>query len=487
VTFDLTTIAVFAIGAIAYSILLPSWLRGWALMVASVLVIYWLQPVLNIRRIDFVLPTATIALTVAGWWFTRKPDDEEQAATLREDRITFGLIFAMVVGVAALRYLEPQYRLTSRPPDPLYVGLALLIVVAVVGPGWMLLRRRLGNTLLTAAILLIVAIFAIIKTEPLTVEFARFLRDQTGMLTRLASAGDIEWIGFSYVAFRLIHTFRDRQSGKLPALSLREYLTYAIFFPAFTAGPIDRAERFVKDYRALPDLRGLAAPRYTEGAARIATGIFKKFVIADTLALGMALNATNAAQADSALFTWVLLYGYALRLFFDFSGYSDIAIGIGILFGIKLPENFDRPYTRNNLAAFWQSWHITLSNWARFYVFSPVSRFMLTRKRKPSPVVVVLVCQTATMVTIGLWHGVTLNFVIWGLWHGAGLFVHKLWSDRTRKWFISLRDKPDQKRAWTAAGWFITFHYVTLGWVWFALPEVSQSVDVFGKLIGIGL
>jgi alginate O-acetyltransferase complex protein AlgI len=200
----------------------------------------------------------------------------------------------------------------------------------------------------------------------------------------------------------------------------------------------------------------------------------------------LALNANNAAQITDAGGAWVLLYAYAFRLFFDFSGYSDIAIGIGYLFGIFLPENFDRPYLKPNIAAFWQSWHITLSNWVRFYVFSPLSRFLLTRKPRPSPLLVVFAAQIATMLTIGLWHGVTWGFAIWGLWHGAGLFIHKIWSDRTRKWYISLREKPRMKQAWTLVGVVLTFQFVTVGWVWFALPDVGTAWRVFRLLFGMG-
>ena len=285
----------------------------------------------------------------------------------------------------------------------------------------------------------------------------------------------------------MIHTLRDRQSGLLPALSLREYLTYVIFAPAYTAGPIDRAERFAEDFRALPQKVGLDGARFTEGFTRIAIGAFKKFVIADSLAMGMALNPTNALQTHSALGMWLLLYGYALRLYFDFGGYSDVAIGIGILLGIKLPENFNRPYLRSNITVFWQSWHATLSAWARSYIFSPLSRTLLSRKPKPSSTLIVLATQIATMVVIGMWHGISLNFLIWGLWHGVGLFVHKQWTDRTRKWYRGLADKPAQKRAWTLVGWFLTFHFVVLGWVWFALPSLDQSLHVLGGLFGIGL
>src|SRR5690606_21684917 len=205
-----------------------------------------------------------------------------------------------------------------------------------------------------------------------------------------------------------------------------------------------------------------------------------------TLALGMALNPVNVGQVDSTLGMWVLLYGYALRLYLDFSGYTDIAIGIGILYGITLPENFSRPYLRTTITSFWQSWHMTLSNWARFYIYPPMSRGLLTREPNPSPTVIVLATQVATMVVIGLWHGVTLNFMIWGLWHGIGLFVQKQWSDRTRKWYRALNEKPTQKRLWTAFSWLLTFHYVVLGWVWLALPALTASLRAFAILFGGG-
>ena len=230
---------------------------------------------------------------------------------------------------------------------------------------------------------------------------------------------------------------------------------------------------------------GLDAARFGEGGYRIAVGLFKKFVIADLLAQGMSLTAVNAQQATSPLALWILLYGYALRLYFDFAGYTDIAIGLGLLFGIRLPENFHRPYLQTNITAFWKNWHATLSSWARFYVFTPLSRSLLRRKPRPSTILIVLVSQTATMLTIGLWHGVSWHFAIWGLWHGAALFAHKMWSDRTRKWYRGLNDKPLQKRAWSLAGWFLTFNFVALGWVWFLLP-VDTAVPVFAKLFGFG-
>lgn len=482
-TFDLRAIAIFAFAALLYASWLPARARGWALLIGSVVAIYWLQPPLPIRFSDFILPAITLLMTLGAWWFSRLPD---QPST-RDDGITLLVMFTIVIVLSLNRFVEADYRLTpSRPPDPFLVAITLAAVSVLFAGITRLLSQRDRRHTITGAILIVVGLFAILKTEALAVEVSRVWRGFTGQDTSIASLTDLNWLGFSYVAFRLIHTLRDRQTGQLPALSLREYVTYVIFAPSFIAGPIDRADRFVPDYRALPALNGLDAQRITLGAARIMIGLFKKFVIADLLAQGLSLNATNAAQINSTAGLWTLLYGYAFRLYFDFSGYTDIAIGLGLLLGIRLPENFNRPYLKTSITAFWQSWHATLSGWARFYVFTPLSRWLLMRERKPSPTMIVLIAQLATMLTIGLWHGVTLNFIAWGLWHGIGLFAHKQWSDRTRKWYRGLNNKPVQKRWWMALTWFATLQFVVVGWLWFALPDVGDSARLLMRLFGLG-
>jgi alginate O-acetyltransferase complex protein AlgI len=578
-TLSLTTIGIIALLALPYH-LLPGRTRPWLLFIGSVIAIYLLQPALPIRFSDFLLPTAALTLTAALWWWSRAPD---QRAT-REDALALALMIAGILGLSLFRFVDAPYRLTpSRPPDPLalLIGISgvLVIVLSLSAiarfrsfPGrWLqtlqasakaprqrpasnsaassidegahgrgvggeaVVRGSTGSPLafnLSLLILLIVALFITLKTEPIATALSGLWRSATGQDVTLASALDLNWLGFSYVAFRLIHTLGDRLTGLLPALTLREYVTYVLFFPAYTAGPIDRAERFVEDFRAtshqLPassqttesteysvlstvekasstevsrvppptsvpstqhsarsstNHQPLATSHFHLAFSRIALGLFKKFVLADSLASGLALNAVNAEQITSAGWAWVLLYGYALRLFFDFSGYTDIAIGLGLLFGIRLPENFNRPYLKPDITAFWKSWHMTLSNWARFYVFTPFSRWLL-RKEWSSGVITVLLAQLVTMTVIGLWHGVTLNFLIWGLWQALGLWIHKQWSDRTRKWYRGLKEYPGRKRTWTFFAWFLTFHYIVLGWVWFALPGFDQAVAFFGKLIG---
>jgi D-alanyl-lipoteichoic acid acyltransferase DltB (MBOAT superfamily) len=394
----------------------------------------------------------------------------------------------LVIVLSLLRFVPAIYNpLANRPPAPLLVAVVIGLLIIII----LLVRRADLSSqsskvdIQNVAILAIILLFIMLKIEPLAVGISRSWRTLAGQDPTIATPIDLTWLGFSYIAFRLIHTLRDQQTGLLPAFSLREYTTYILFFPAIIAGPIDRAERFVQDLRALPQLVGLDATRFYQAFSRIVIGLLKKFVIADSLAQGLSLTPTNAVQATSTIGLWLLLYGYALRLYFDFGGYTDIAIGLGLLFGIRLPENFRRPYQQTSLTAFWQSWHITLSSWVRFYVFSPLSRSLLRRKPRPSPTVIVLTTQTITMIIIGLWHGISLNFFIWGVWHGLGLFIHKQWSDHTRHWYRAAQAHPWLRRLWSFTAWFLTFHYVVLGWIWFLLPDPQLALRTFAKLFNL--
>jgi len=480
----LETILVFALFALLYAGLIRGRARRWALLGASALAVFWLQPWLPLRYADFILPSLTLVLTIAGWWVTRKRGEEVQPVR-REDWAALGVVMAAALLMGMNRFLAPDLRLTpSRPPGPplwlTIIAIAALILTLIA---WQLRRGR-QKALLLGGVFLILALFVVLKTPALTEALARWWRGLTGQDQTLASAGDLRWLGFSYVSFRLIHTLRDRQSGLLPELGLAEYVTYVVFFPAFIAGPIDRAERFQKDWLALPDMQGVSAARLGEGAMRILTGMFKKFVIADTLAMGMALTPALAQQTHHALALWGLLYGYAFRLYFDFAGYTDIAIGVGLMLGVRLPENFKRPYLSQDITSFWQRWHITLSNWVRFYLFSPLTRALLRRKPRPSPTLILFLGLMATMIAIGLWHGISWTFFVWGAWHGLGLFIHKQWSDRTRKWYRELAKHPWRKRAWSVMAWFLTFQFVALGWVWFLLPDLSLAIRTFLRLFG---
>lgn len=452
--------------------------RRWILCAASLLAVYFLQPALPVRYLDFWLPTASIGIAAAVWALTAAKPDPAGRRFSAEDGKAALLLALVVLAAAATRYLDASFLTPSRPPDIGWAGLGLAVSL---GAAFLLRRASPGRRILGAAILVILALLVVLKTDELARTAAALLRRGSGQDPALAAAADIRWLGFSYIAFRLIHALRDRMTGRLPDCTLREFLTYAVFFPAVTAGPIDRVERFLKDLRS-DSVR--LSDSFFPGGERVVAGIFKKFVLADGLAI-IALNAANAAQATGAAWMWLLLYAYAFRIYFDFSGYTDIALGLGRWAGISLPENFRRPYLQPNLTAFWNSWHITLAQWFRSYFFNPLTRALRSSPRNISMGAIILIGQLATMGLIGLWHGVSWNFLIWGLWHGAGLFIHNRWSEWSRTWMPRLERRPAWKKAYTAASTLATFQFVVLGWVWFALPSVGASAQVFLRLFGI--
>jgi D-alanyl-lipoteichoic acid acyltransferase DltB (MBOAT superfamily) len=458
--------------------LLAGWLargrsRTLVLLALSALAVYAFQPALPVRTLDFWLPTVTLTLVAASWALAAAPEQRSWRLNWPAAAILAGVV--LLLGLT--RFLPFDIYLTaSRPPQTLSVGMAFAASCAAVLLALWLSHR--SAKWLAAAIVFILVLFLILKV-PALADWTSFLFHKLNQqYSGTASAADLRWLGFSYIAFRLIHTIRDRQSGRLPAVPLAEYAAYVIFFPSLTAGPIDRIERFLGDLRRP---FALSAEDLTEAGKRLLVGLFKKFVIADALAL-VALNGTNALQVRTAGWTWVLLYAYAFQIFFDFSGYTDIAIGLARLLGFKLPENFSAPYRKPNLTQFWNNWHMTLTQWFRAYFFNPVTRFLRSAK-KPLPIpVVILITQIATMALIGLWHGVTANFVLWGLWHGLGLFAHNRWSEQTKARFAAL--PPRWQTVLNAGGVLLTFNFVALGWVFFAMPNLAASWHVFLKLFG---
>lgn len=470
-------IFVFIGAAFLLDLILKQRGRDWFLLVASILAVFWLQPFSPIRHLDFWMAFTTLSITLMVWLVTRP----EHSRFDRETGIAVGITAGLVLLIGLLRYLRPICCITASPP-PTWQSIAIALLT-LGGLTWLSIRwKKAGWLGATIFMMGIIVIFVSLKTEALTLLASSALRTLNHQPVHLASATDIRWLGFSYIAFRLLHVLRDRRNGKEIALSLKEFMTYVLFFPTLTAGPIDRSQRFAQDLRRPFQL---SETSLWQAGERLLLGIFKKFVLADTLSL-IALNEVNSSQVISTGWTWILVYAYALRIFFDFAGYTDIAIGIGLLYGIKLPENFDRPYLKPNLTAFWNSWHITLAQWFRAYFFNPLTRSLRANRRAIPLPVIILIGQLSTMVLIGLWHGVTWNFFIWGLWHGAGLFLHNRWSELVRSRINTENLTLWQKRTLNGLGSFFTFQFVTMGWVWFALPTPQASWQILLGLLGLG-
>lgn len=469
----LTQIAASILTSILVGTLTRGMRRTYSLLALSVLALYWFQPVVPLRFFDFWFPSLSLTFVVITWLITSTPS----AWKARQNLIGLFIIIGVITLVELTRYIFSNPILTATIPPNIFQYLIFLIAATAITLFFSFLSRRSAWTLSIATVLLL-AILVLLKAPQLSLQTSIFFRELVNRPTDTASALDLRWLGYSYIAFRLVHVLRDKQTERLPEISLPEFATYVVFFPTLAAGPIDRAERFFKD---LQKEFAFKQDDLLIAGQRITIGLFKKFVVADMLAL-IALNDALAAQARTTGWMWIHLYAYAFQIYFDFSGYTDIAIGIGYLVGLKLPENFLSPYTKPNITQFWNSWHITLTQWIRSYFFNPFNRWIRRYKSIPAWTMI-LIGQFLTMVLIGLWHGITWNFILWGAWHGLGLFIQNRWSDFTKRKIKPTN--PRMQQALQIGGILLTFHFVALGWVFFALSELSLSQTVFLKLFGL--
>jgi len=474
----LTYILIFTAVALFLGLVMRNRWRVYLLMGVSALAVFLLQPALPIRSLDFWLSTITLLLTVLSWILTTPSDKLRE----RNNLVALAILFGIVVFADLTRYLGLGWTLSATLPPKIEILFVFFTVAALFLFGIAYFKRLSPPTFLVLGFVLLIGIFLVLKVPYLATATSGLIRYVLGRASTNAAATDLRWLGFSYVAFRLLHTIRDRQTGRLPDVALPEYVTYVIFFPSLTAGPIDRIERFIQDLRRRPI--SLSAEDLSIAGKRLMVGLFKKFVLADSLAI-IALNSVNALQTRTAGWMWVLLYAYTFQILFDFSGYTDIAIGIGGFLGFRLPENFANPYLKPNLTQFWNSWHMTLTQWFRSYFFNPVTRFLRSGKHRLPIPAIIFITQLGTMLLIGLWHGVTWNFILWGLWHGVGLFLQNRWSEFIRPRLAALENRKWLNLSLTALSTILTFQYVALGWVWFALPDPASSWHVFLKLFGI--
>ena len=296
----------------------------------------------------------------------------------------------------------------------------------------------------------------------------------TGLAPGSREVNPLRWkgaflpIGISFFTFEFIHYAVDRYHGRVERGSAGEYLAFIFFFPTLVAGPIKRFQDFAP---ALRNPSQQTAADWGAGITRILVGLVKKLAIADLLtSLTIHLNHADIAQANRwVLPIWVFAYGW--KIYFDFSAYSDIAIGSGRLFGIGIPGNFDWPYARRNISEFWSHWHMSLYKWLVTYVFIPIGGSRGSTAFACRNVMIV-------MLVSGLWHGAGLNFVVWGAWHGALLVMHRLWLVYRR------RSGPatSTSTASRAGAWLLTYTAVNFGWAFFAM-DLDTALFFFRRLL----
>jgi alginate O-acetyltransferase complex protein AlgI len=271
-------------------------------------------------------------------------------------------------------------------------------------------------------------------------------------------------LGISFFTFEFAHYAMDRYRGKAEKGSVADYMAFILFFPTMVAGPIKRYQDFVPKLRTISDEWALDWQR---GITRILTGLAKKFAIADLLtAYTNHLNRADIAQAQRVMLPiWLLAYG--IKIYADFSAYSDIAIGSARLFGIRVPENFDWPYLRTNIADFWRRWHMSLTSWLIDYIYIPLGGSRVRGERVYANILV-------TMLISGIWHGAGIHFVVWGLLHGVMLAIRRAWR--------LFRPMPVVASRWSQIGsWALTFVAVNLAWAFFCM-DVRTALFFFRRL-----
>jgi D-alanyl-lipoteichoic acid acyltransferase DltB (MBOAT superfamily) len=260
-----------------------------------------------------------------------------------------------------------------------------------------------------------------------------------------------------------------REDGAEATRSWIGYLGGALFFPVMVAGPILRLHDFLKQLFRKPVLTPELAGR---ALLLIGVGLVKKLLIADYLSENLVTRVFDTPALYSGLEVLAAVYGFALQLFFDFSGYTDIALGVGLLLGLRLPENFNRPYLAMNLMDFWRRWHISFSTWLRDYI-----QERLPQRRRTHPLASYCYTVILTFVLGGLWHGIGWTFLTWGLLHGVALAAVRVWK-QVRK--TPRGRKPS--RAGVVLATFVTFHFVCFTWIFFHAASMANAYEVLGRL-----
>jgi alginate O-acetyltransferase complex protein AlgI len=276
-------------------------------------------------------------------------------------------------------------------------------------------------------------------------------------------------LSLSFYCFQSLTYTVDLYLGEgEPTRSLIGYLAAALFFPSMTAGPIPRMHRLLGQL-------GRPFQLTTEDGGRalllIGVGLVKKLLIADFLANNLVARIFDTPALYSSAEILIGVYAYALQLFFDFSGYTDIARGAALLAGIELPENFKQPYLSVNVAEFWRRWHISFSEWLRDYLFD------FFPKRRKYPFLSYSYAFLLTMMLGGLWHGISWNFLIWGALHGVALGVVFAWKRR--------RSVPSPALWTKVLGGILTFNFVCFTWIFFRAGTLENAGAILRGLAGL--
>lgn len=328
--------------------------------------------------------------------------------------------------------------------------LIYLILIPVAAGCDFLVGRALGRTSGAVARRLLICISVLMNVG--LIVFSKF-----SLLLQLS---------LSFYAFQaMTYTLDIYRKDSKPSTSFSQYFASVTFFPTTLAGPITRVSSLLPQWTKNDAV--LTAEEGSRALFLIGLGLFKKFLIADYLGLNLVNRVFDLPTLYSGGDVLVAVYGYAFQLYYDFSGYSDIAIGAGLLLGIRLPVNFNAPYQAANIADFWKRWHISFSKWLQEYLY-----FSLPG---PRTTVMPYVNLIITMALGGLWHGAGWNYLTWGLIHGSGLAGFRLWQTMRR-------GQPAPSRLAVMAGRFVTFHFVLFAWIFFRAADFDLALRILVQI-----
>jgi len=275
-------------------------------------------------------------------------------------------------------------------------------------------------------------------------------------------------LGISYIMFRLIHYIVEVYRKKASRSSFIDFGLYVLFFPTFLAGPVERFQRF---HSQTMEMKGPDLSSINWGLFRILSGIAKKFVLADNL-IQWIIPVLHSPESHPRFLVLLCIYGTAIQVYLDFSGYTDMALGVARLFGYRIMENFNRPFFQRNIAMFWRNWHISVYSWIRDYFFFPFFGY------RPSNLKIYFGIF-ATMIVFMLWHKGNLNFLLLGIYHGLGLVVWQFFQEVKRK-YPPIR-KWSLRSYFNPVAIFFTFNFVSFSFLFFRL-DLTQIYAVLDRI-----
>ncbi len=388
---------------------------------------------------SYVFVFLMLPISVAGYYLFNKINDRA------------GIFFLLICSLIYIGYMNPAYLYVLIPS--IFVNYLLFQLMNTKCKGNTCIRKHI----LATGIILDVGLLAYFKYADFFIETMNELLSKEYSTLKLLVPLGISFYTFQQISF-LVDAYRD-ESLKC---GFDEYALYITFYPQFVQGPIVLQDEFIPQLRDKTK-KSINIENISKGMYRFILGLAKKVLIADSIAIVVDAG-YNSIEDIAALSSLVLIIGYTLQIYFDFSAYSDMAVGLGGMFNIELPENFDSPYKANNIDEFWERWHITLTRFLTRYLYFPLGGSKKGKIRTYINIMFVFIIS-------GLWHGAEWSFVIWGAVHGIAKVVRRIKRDT---------GKTQVKQNWISR--VITFLYVSIAWVFFRAKTTLDAVHLLSCL-----